>query len=969
MLVLCLLGLFTLQIISAERVEGKLNVHIVSHTHDDVNWLKTTDQYYYGANNSIQHAAVQHVLDSVIHSLSLSSKRKFIYVEQAFFQRWWNQQTEETHNLVKNLVSNGQLEFVNGGWCMHDEATTHYIGMIDQTTLGHAYIKKIFGEEHVPTAGWQIDPFGHSATQATYMSAGFGFDGLVVGRIDFRDRSKRTETKTLEFVWEPSQSFGEGAQVFTSCDINGNYFPPSGLCFDLQCSDPPVQDDPHLEDVNIRERVETFITDALSYANATVGDVMFKMGSDFQYEYAEEDFKNLDKLIRYVNLDGRVHAFYSTPSQYFAAKREETWTVKTDDFFPYADGDHMYWTGYFTSRPTLKRLERYTSGTLQAARHLVFFSNGDAESYLRLEKASGLAQHHDSVSGTSKQHVTYDLAKRLSKGLDRARTGMTSAWSTILGGNVELDLCPLINVSICEASQVDTLSFATVVYNPIARERAITVRIPVQDFRIQVLDKDGNNISSSVVPTAYTTGLQAGSAPYTLYFEADVGPLGWETYFIQPSSSEVQWMPRSSKDVLERKAFALENEHISAHFSSQDGRLLSITNKDLGDRISVRPEFGYYQSYDRDGQKSGAYIFRPLEETSSNIVMSPTYRVYKTDNVVEVHRNLTSWIQQILRIKKSAQYLEHEWNVGPIPVGDGIGKEVIVNYMTDVESGDTFYTDSNGREMLERVRNYRATYNLTDTDIAGNYYPINSGAYLKDDLRQFSVAVDRAQGAASIRPGSLEFMLHRRTLLDDSRGVGEPLNETESITPYPDAKRVGFGLNATGIHRITFGASSVSAPVNGNELLRSTAVETFNDAQLFFQPIAVGAYDGWIHSNLALSGSLLVASLPGNVNLDTLALHPTEAGAALLRLSHMYGVGESSTQSQEVSVDVTTLFPSSFTVASVTQESLSAIPLRATQKWNTDTPNPTDVSIFGSLEGTTITLQPMQIATLRVNFA
>ena len=37
---------------------------------------------------------------------------------------------------VKLLVKSQQLEFVNAGWCMNDEAGTHYNAIIDQMTLG-----------------------------------------------------------------------------------------------------------------------------------------------------------------------------------------------------------------------------------------------------------------------------------------------------------------------------------------------------------------------------------------------------------------------------------------------------------------------------------------------------------------------------------------------------------------------------------------------------------------------------------------------------------------------------------------------------------------------------------------------------------------------------------------------------------------------------------------------------------------
>ena len=85
--------------------EEKLQVHLVPHTHDDVGWLKTIDQYYYGANNSIQHAGVRNILDSVIPQLTADHTKRFIYVEIAFFKCWWNEQTEAMRDPSKETSS------------------------------------------------------------------------------------------------------------------------------------------------------------------------------------------------------------------------------------------------------------------------------------------------------------------------------------------------------------------------------------------------------------------------------------------------------------------------------------------------------------------------------------------------------------------------------------------------------------------------------------------------------------------------------------------------------------------------------------------------------------------------------------------------------------------------------------------------------------------------------------------------
>lgn len=83
---------------------------------------------------------MQYIIDSVVNELCQDPNKKFIYVETAFFWKWWLEQDDKMKEKVKELVRNGQLEFIGGAWSMNDEATTHYHSTIDQFTWGFRYL-------------------------------------------------------------------------------------------------------------------------------------------------------------------------------------------------------------------------------------------------------------------------------------------------------------------------------------------------------------------------------------------------------------------------------------------------------------------------------------------------------------------------------------------------------------------------------------------------------------------------------------------------------------------------------------------------------------------------------------------------------------------------------------------------------------------------------------------------------------
>ena len=687
-----------------------LTVHLVCHTHDDVGWLKTVDQYYMGANNSIQHAAVQYILDSVILALSENPQRTFSYAEQAFFQRWWRQQTTETQSLVKQLVANKQLEFINGGWCMHDEGAAHYVDMVDQTTLGHKFIFDQFGVQ--PTIGWQIDPFGHSATQAALLSAEVGFDALFFARIDFQDRNRRLATKETEYIWRASASLGPSAQVFTGAFQSAKYGPPGGFCFDIRCGDAPIQDDPRLEDYNVESRVNDFVSSAMGQSRYTRGDVdtmniMWTLGSDFQHENSNEWFKNLDKLIRHVNADGRVKVQYSTPSIYVKAKNAEAvqWTVKTDDHFPYAGSANQYWTGYFTSRPALKRYIRESSALLQVARQMEFLGSSLNDTTELLWEAQSVAQHHDAVSGTSKQHVAYDYARRIARGAAIAESIISSGLGhlTTKQGQVVPNFvsCPLTNISLCSISQSGS-NLVLVAYNPQARQRTSLISVPINSTAFKVVDAIGAVIPSDIVRSTDTHAKVAASAPFTINFLVTLPAVGFDTYFITKTNTD---RDKSRRGHVVSASTTISNSAVQLTFDAKSGLLTSYTDKASGQTFPLTNDFGWYPAYQHANsstdQRDGAYIFRPNQNWAFPLNQA-TLEIIPGTITQEARQVFGDWLQQTIRLVGDSPRVEFEWTVGPVPISDGLGKNVIIRFNSSLASNGVWFTDSNGREWQNR---------------------------------------------------------------------------------------------------------------------------------------------------------------------------------------------------------------------------------------------------------------------------
>jgi hypothetical protein len=202
---------------------------------------------------------------------------------------------------------------------------------------------------------------------------------------------------------------------------------------------------------------------------------------------------------------------------------------------------------------------------------------------------------------------------------------------------------------------------------------------------------------------------------------------------------------------------------------------------------------------------SGAYVFRTIDNLFATLPYSQLKNAFLYKGTF-MSKMIMNFEKQDMRTKEVSEKatvhitLDQDFKVAKFDVDlDSIPGEFLDGYEVtatfdaiDFDNNKTFYTDSNGLAMQERILNYRSYYNFTaawtdenhpnhNGNVSMNYYPINSAISLKEvgSDRQFTVLNDRSQGGSSLQSGRIELMQHRRVPADDNKGVAENLNERD----------------------------------------------------------------------------------------------------------------------------------------------------------------------------------------------
>lgn len=746
---------------------------------------------------------------------------------------WWYQQSESMKAKVRKLVRDGQLEMVNGGWSMHDEACPHYEDMINNHMIGHEFLVKEFGVK--PRIGWQIDPFGHSNTNARIF-AEMGYDALFFGRMDWADDQTRIDNKEQEWVWMPnSDKLHKGVQILTH-KLYQSYGWTPGSNYDYTNDDTPFISNNKSESFNAKDVAQAIVNN-LDKAKGDLyrhDHILQTWGNDFQYMNAFYNYKQLDRVIDYVNEHyGDKYFFkYSTPSEYIdaIAKLNVTWPTKYDDLFPYSDAPKKFWTGYFTSRANLKGYVRRASSFTHASNALytlralaqdtseTYIDKIMMSKYLMLD-AMGIAQHHDAVAGTARQAVTDDYIQTLYDAMDitswtymkevgqlvKQQTGIRSKdgiWKQCEKTNSTYMDCPVAAVA---KKEVEGFSMTVAVHNPSSVDQeSLRILVPKGSYEVTQFDKDvqkqvessiecHDDLDEQLQKVESCSLLIHGNVPNHQISLFNVTSTSKERVSNDVPSEII--VSNDKKKMIKLQGVDKENGIVKFKLINQYGL--------ESDEIALQLKYwssrtGYDLWTDPHYQNSGAYVFIPLDgqyeaKAYTNVV---NYTQAGDDTFVLYFSKDNEEMEQSNQAIMTMRYGDSDdpgvftatvevdlFGLPDVPYG---GHEVVLDLHVDnFDNNKTFFTDSNALDMQKRILNHRPTwdislnYNGSNDNVTANFYPVNSAIQIKDTAqnKSFTVMNDRSQAGTSLEKGSIQLMQNRRMFADDQKGVSEPLNE------------------------------------------------------------------------------------------------------------------------------------------------------------------------------------------------
>lgn len=710
-----------------------------------------------------------------------------------------------------------------------------------------------------------------------------------------------------------------------------NYCTPSTFSWDTVWNIyvPPNINQP-VESYNIRLRADEIVrTFKKRSAWFRTNNLLWAFGCDFNYQNSWTMFKNMDRLMDYVNehsSEYNVTMKYALLSDYIDALHNvnATWPTYDGDWFPYNDNNVSFWTGYYTSRNKLKGdtrradyIQRRTDMAFAIGKALKLKQLNQSEIYqavdhLRLQNS--IAQHHDGVSGTSRPQVVDDYELRLK----HATTFSDGATETLVemtlegpGGQPQLstDSATLIK------DLKNGLTAAVVVQNSLGWHRSDYVKLAIPVSSVNVTNAQGVSIKSQIDPPSFSTN---NDGLYTLWFEVNMGPLSYETFYIAPvlsgpassSLASVVYTVTSFPNATSTSAYLLSNGKIAVNFVGGLIDSISDENTLYNTKQSI---WEYTSSTDLD-QPSGAYIFRnngsavDLMQYSHNLTMTvvsgPLVRSayqywFLTINITSHLPTVDTNVSQTVRLFQSSNELVSnrvaiDYQVGPL---DG-NREMISRWVTEISNNQTLWQDDSGFIYLHRF--FNASQTLV---IPGNYYPIVMNAYIEDQKSRLSIHTSQSGGCASLQNGVLEVMVHRRTLQDDYRGVNSPLN---------DINRISFS------HWIQIGTPSAV------DQRKSQTSLSLNFPLTYLFGASSQGIQGW-NSSYLTSFSAMKNPLPPNIHLLHFMVFNATSNDIIMRLQHTYQAGSTyAPYALPINIDLSTLFQPYFTVTRAVPMTLSA---------------------------------------------